>query len=141
VLENEKVESCPHTVDFATPLPPVRLRSRTPPGRRGSTLQSIAGIFHSGDHRRPSRLNHALRKSSLYAVYEKAKVKGIELQRARWAQILFEYTFYLVLILVLYFVLVGRPLWKGAVWWLHYAVKTDFNVMAGFVVVVALAVL
>jgi len=30
----------------------------------------------------------------------------------------FEYFVYLLLVCFVYFVLVGVPLWKGAVWWL-----------------------
>ena len=37
-------------------------------------------------------------------------------------QTLFEYMIYLILILFTYFVLVGMPLWKGAVWWLYWVV-------------------
>lgn len=112
-----------------------------------STLQSIAASIvqpfdpHRRGSRRPSRRFSRLRKNSIYDVYEKAKKKGVEIKRARWAQLLFEYAFYVVLLAVVYFILVGRPVWGGAVWWLWIAVKTKFSVMAGFVIVLGFAVM
>jgi len=59
-----------------------------------------------------------VRKGSIWLTYEKAKAKGVALQRKLWAQKLFEFSIYFILILFIYFVLVGLPLWKGAVYWL-----------------------
>ncbi|KAI1857212.1 hypothetical protein JX265_005729 [Neoarthrinium moseri] len=71
------------------------------------------------------------RRSSIAEVYEKAKVRGKQLERKKWVQILFEYTIYLLLLSFIYFVLVGLPLWKGAVWWLYWVVSTKFVITGG----------
>jgi hypothetical protein len=111
----------------------------------GARLQSIAAsIVHPTTWhtpRRASRFGSRVRKSSVFQVYEKAKVRGVELQRERWVQVTFEYTFYLLILCFIYFLLIGVPLWNGACWWLYYAVKVEFDVTAGFVVVVGMAVM
>lgn len=79
-----------------------------------SLVQTIAAPVANA----AATVTDAFRRSSLQDVYEKAKVKGQQLQREPWAQTVFEYTVYLVLVLFVYFVLVGLPLWKGTVYWL-----------------------
>lgn len=74
-------------------------------------------------------------------LYEKAKVRGAALQRARWAQLVFEYTFYLVLVAIIYFVFIGMPLWKGAVYWLYRVVKFKFVVEGTWAITVGIAFL
>lgn len=59
-----------------------------------------------------------LRRSTLVEAYEKAKIRTVQLQRKLWVQKLFEYSIYLLLVCFVYFVLIGVPLWNGAVWWL-----------------------
>ncbi|KAI4737331.1 hypothetical protein E4T50_12201 [Aureobasidium sp. EXF-12298] len=54
-------------------------------------------------------VKQAIRRSSIYDAYEKAKLRGVELQRSKWAMRLFEYTFYLILVAFVYFVLIGVP--------------------------------
>jgi hypothetical protein len=56
------------------------------------------------------------RRNSLLDVYDKAKIRGEQLQRKRWVQLTFEWTCYLLILCFIYFVLVGRPIWNGAVW-------------------------
>ena len=136
----------PRSGGFAESIPPAYgRRSVSRPARAGARLQSIAAsILHPvqlRDPRRVSRLSSRVRKTSIYQAYEKAKVRGIELRRRRWVQVLFESTFYLVLLCFIYFLLIGVPLWRGACAWLYYAIKVKFSVTAGFVVVVALAVM
>jgi len=80
-------------------------------------------------------VKEAIRRSSIYDVYEKAKTRGIELQRSERAMRLFEYTFYLILVAFVYFVLVGVPLWKGAVYWLYWVFKHKFAVPGTWYVV------
>ncbi|KAJ9139522.1 Nucleotide-diphospho-sugar transferase [Coniochaeta hoffmannii] len=129
---------------FAEPPPPVHERqSDSRFAGAGARLQSIAASIilpvQLRGPRRVSRLSSSVRKTSIYQLYEKSKVRGIELRRKRWVQVLFEYTFYLLLICFAYFLLIGVPLWRGACAWLYYAVKVKFSVTAGFVIVVALA--
>lgn len=77
----------------------------------------------------------------MYAVYEKAKVRHIALQRKHWVRVLFEYTLYALLVLFVYFVLVGMPLWKGAVWWLYWVVGHKFVIQGGYAITIGLAFL
>lgn len=80
----------------------------------GTLLQAKASVVF--DQARPSNAAQRLgsrklsRRGSLWDVYERAKVRGVELQRERWVQIAFEYTFYLALVAFVYLVLVGMPL-------------------------------
>lgn len=87
------------------------------------------------------RLSQAVLKRSPYEVYDKAKTRSAELHRKRWAQLLFEYTFYIFLLAFTYFVFVGIPLWKGAVWWLYGAVQHKFAVTVAFIVIFSIAAL
>jgi hypothetical protein len=56
-------------------------------------------------------------------------------------QITFEYAIYAFLILFVYFVLIGVPLWNGAVWWLYWVVSTKFVIAGGFGIVLGIALL
>lgn len=82
-----------------------------------------------------------LRKSSVEALYEKAKTKSQKLQRRPWVQKTFEYSCYLLILLFLYFVLVGLPLWKGAVLWLYWVVEHKFTIAGTWSITIGLAVL
>jgi hypothetical protein len=81
------------------------------------------------------------KRSEMFGTYEKAKQKGQEIQRKKWVQYTFEYAIYLFLILFVYFVLIGIPLWKGAVWWLYWVVATKFVIAGGFGIVLGIALL
>jgi hypothetical protein len=82
-----------------------------------------------------------VRRSSMYEVYEKAKARGVELERKRWVQVAFEYSVYLILICFIYFVLIGMPLWKGAVYWLYWVVQNKFVLTGGWTITIGIAVL
>ncbi|KAI4269034.1 MAG: hypothetical protein LQ337_007514, partial [Flavoplaca oasis] len=58
-------------------------------------------------------------KSNVREMYEKAKVKQQQLKRSKTAQLIFRYTFYIVLISMVYLVFVGLPLWRGLVWYMY----------------------
>jgi len=49
------------------------------------------------------------------------KSRAHDKARSRSCQILFEYSVYTFLVCFIYFVAVGRPLWKGLVWYMWYA--------------------
>jgi hypothetical protein len=83
----------------------------------------------------------SVRRNSLLDVYEKAKIRGQNLQRKKWVQLLFEYTFYLLILCFIYFVLVGRPIWNGAVWYLYWVVDHKFTVAGTWSVTIGLALL
>ncbi|KAJ5191758.1 uncharacterized protein N7498_010743 [Penicillium cinerascens] len=89
----------------------------------------------------PTNSQFNSRRSSMYEVYEKAKVRGVALHRKYWVRLLFEYSLYTLLILFVYFVLVGMPLWKGAVWWLYWVVQTKFVIQGGYAITIGLAAL
>ena len=82
-----------------------------------------------------------MRMTTLRNTYENAKIRGKHLQRKKWVQVVFEYTFYLILLCFVYFVLVGRPLWKGAVWYLYWVVHTQFTVAGTWSITIGLAVM
>ena len=80
-------------------------------------------------------------RNSLIEVYEKAKLRGEHLQRKRWVQLVFEYTCYVLILCFVYFVLVGRPIWNGAVWWLYWVFANKFSVAGTWSVLIGMAFL
>ncbi|KAH0389055.1 glycosyl transferase, partial [Aureobasidium melanogenum] len=97
-------------------------RSTVDGSRKESIVQRSASVVLDT----VENVKQAIRRSSIHDVYEKAKKRGLELQRSKWAMRLFEYTFYLILVAFVYFVLIGLPLWKGAVYWLYWVFKRKF---------------
>ena len=81
------------------------------------------------------------RRNSLIDVYEKAKIRGEQLQRKRWVQLTFEFSCYLLILCFIYFVLVGRPIWNGAVWWFWWIVNKKFTVAGTWSVTIGMAFL
>ncbi|KAJ5058365.1 nucleotide-diphospho-sugar transferase [Bipolaris maydis] len=107
--------------------------------KRKNTLQSVVdGIIPGSLQRRMTNASY-FQRSELFGTYQKAKKKGIEIQRKPWAQNTFEYSLYLVMILFIYFVLIGMPLWKGAVWWMYWVVQTKFILPGGFGITLGIA--
>ncbi|KAJ4304582.1 hypothetical protein N0V90_000108 [Kalmusia sp. IMI 367209] len=80
------------------------------------------------------------RRSSMRKTFEQAKLRGKELQRNKGAQLAFEYGIYLFLLCFIYFVLIGIPLWNGAVWWLYWVVANKFVFAGGFSITLGIAV-
>ncbi|KAH7136787.1 nucleotide-diphospho-sugar transferase [Dactylonectria estremocensis] len=122
---------------FYPPSSPAGVSAPTTPKR------SRFGSFAPASMQKPAwRRSHASgRKSSIYEVYDRAKIRGAHLRRKRWAQIVFEYAVYILLLCFIYFVLVGLPLWKGAVWYLYREVHNTFAVTVGFSIVFGIAAL
>ncbi|KIW12671.1 hypothetical protein PV08_09949 [Exophiala spinifera] len=92
----------------------------------------------SGDltcERNPSRASIR----SLENYYKKKRVKFRGKKRSKFAQILFQYSIYLLLGCIIYFVLVGIPLWKGSVWWLWWAMKYKMVVKGGTSIFISVA--
>lgn len=81
------------------------------------------------------------RRNSLLDVYDKAKIRGEQLQRKRWVQLVFEFSCYLLILCFIYFVLVGRPIWNGSVWWLYWLVEKKFTVAGTWSITIAMAFL
>ena len=83
----------------------------------------------------------SVRRNSLLDVYDKAKIHGQNFQRKKWVQVTFEYTFYLLILCFIYFVLVGRPIWNGAVWYLYWVVNNKFTIAGTWSITFGLALL
>jgi hypothetical protein len=81
------------------------------------------------------------RRNSLLDVYDKAKIRGEQLQRKKWVQLAFEFSCYLLILCFIYFVLVGRPIWNGSVWWLYWLVEKKFTVAGTWSITIAMAFL
>ncbi|CAJ2502035.1 Uu.00g048880.m01.CDS01 [Anthostomella pinea] len=99
--------------------------------QRSGTLRSVVQTARNVAQR--------VRKNSIFEVYEKAQKRGKELERKRWVQILFEYCFYTLLLAFIYLVLVGLPLWKGAVYWMYWVVSTKFVIAGGWSIFMGLS--
>ncbi|KAI4651961.1 hypothetical protein J4E93_002158 [Alternaria ventricosa] len=106
---------------------------------RKGTLESVVDAMVPNALQRKMTNASYFKRSEMFGTYEKAKQKGQEIQRKKWVQYTFEYAIYLFLILFVYFVLIGIPLWKGAVWWLYWVVATKFVIAGGFGIVLGIA--
>ena len=73
----------------------------------------------------------ALRRGSLEELYEKAKIRQLQLMRSTVVQYGFQYTFYLVMLAFIYFVFVGFPLWNGFVITIYNVFDMKLVVPAG----------
>lgn len=119
------------SLDPKLPLPDVRNAIITPSPFAGDSninaLPQVATIVNdqvveepSGDintQRNPSRASIR----SLDRYYNSKRVKFRGKKRGKVAQILFQYSIYLLLACIIYFFFVGVPLWKGTVYWLWYS--------------------
>uniref|UniRef100_A0A8H7TMT6 Uncharacterized protein n=1 Tax=Bionectria ochroleuca TaxID=29856 RepID=A0A8H7TMT6_BIOOC len=118
---------------------PANLASEKPP--RGMSFARSNSLAHSV-RGRAHRVSKSVRRSSIWDVYEKAKIRGVDIQREPWAMLVFEYAFYFLLVALVYFVLVGMPLWKGSVWWLYWLMENKLSFMtAGFTIPLGVAAL
>ncbi|EFX03805.1 glycosyl group 2 family protein [Grosmannia clavigera kw1407] len=78
-------------------------------------------------------------RSSIYETYERAKTRGVELDRKPWMRVLFEYAVYTTLLAFVYFVLVGLPLWRGAVYWLYWVFANKLTPVWGWSITMGVA--
>lgn len=81
------------------------------------------------------------RSASLASHYNMASLVNIKHERKFWIRILLEFGAYIILVAFVYFVLIGVPLWNGAVYWLYLVVKHKFVVQGGWSIVMVLVVL
>jgi hypothetical protein len=124
----------------ARPLPSSQGDPDNTTPRRG-TMQSIFdAVVPDSVQRRLTNASH-VRKSSIWQLYEQAKERGVKLQRQRGVQLAFEYGIYAILMLIIYFVLIGLPLWNGAVYWLWWVVAHKFVIAGGFSITLGVALL
>jgi hypothetical protein len=89
----------------------------------------------------PSGTARNIRNSSLRSLYNMADLVKIKYQREYWIQLLIEYGTYTALAAFAYFVLVGVPLWKGAVCWLYWAMQHKLIFSCGWTIAIALIIL
>ena len=122
--ELRKPIALPPSLAEKQPITPIKENAVYP----SPISSNSSGTFHS-------------RQSSMQDVYEKAKLRGVALQRKHWVRLLFECGVYVLLILIIYFVLVGMPLWKGAVWWLYWIVSNKFVIQGGWAILIGMAFL
>ncbi|KAL8886239.1 MAG: hypothetical protein Q9192_006519 [Flavoplaca navasiana] len=73
-------------------------------------------------------------KSNVREMYDKAKVKQQQIKRSKTAQLIFRYTFYIVLISMVYLVFVGLPLWRGLVWYMYILFQKHLVLKAGLAI-------
>jgi hypothetical protein len=99
-------------------------------------IQVIAG----GIANAANAVGEAVRRPTLVDAYERAKIRTVQLQRKPWVMKLFEYSVYLLLVCFVYFVLIGVPLWNGAVWWLWWVVDHKFVIDGGWAITIGLAI-
>ena len=76
-------------------------------------------------------VNSALRRSSLQELYEKAKIRQVQIKRSTAVQLGFEYFFYLLMLATVYFGFIGYPLWNGLVLTIYYLFDMKLVVPAG----------
>ncbi|KAK5943302.1 hypothetical protein PMZ80_004309 [Knufia obscura] len=86
-----------------------------------------------------SKLVPQARRSSIRNTFEKAKLRQQQLQRTKPVQILFQYFIYLILAAFVYFVLVGRPLWGGTVWYVYILFEYHLTIVGGSAIFIGLA--
>ncbi|PYH45587.1 glycosyltransferase family 2 protein [Aspergillus saccharolyticus JOP 1030-1] len=80
------------------------------------------------------------RDSSRGTLYDKANLVQIKHQRRYWVRILIEYGAYTLLLLFVYLVLVGQPLWGGAIYWLYWVMRNKFVFQGGWAIVISLVI-
>jgi hypothetical protein len=91
--------------------------------------------------RLPNGTAKDIRNSSLISMYNMADLVKIQYPRRYWLQLLIKYGAYTLLIVFVYFVLVGVPLWKGAVYWLYWVMQHKFVLSWGWIIAIALIIL
>lgn len=103
-------------------------------------MPEVIQVLAGGVATAANAVAEAVRRPTLVDAYERAKIRTIQLQRKPWVMKLFEYSVYLLLICFVYFVLIGVPLWNGAVWWLWWVVDHKFVISGGWAITIGLAV-
>ena len=74
---------------------------------------------------------HPTRKFSVAEMYEKAKVRQTKIKRSPMAPYCFEYSCYILILTIIYFVFADIPLWKGVVWYIYVVFMRYLVVPAG----------
>ncbi|CAE7014388.1 hypothetical protein CFE70_002512 [Pyrenophora teres f. teres 0-1] len=143
--KTNSIRSNPFATENNTPRTSMENLPRQPaathdglPQRKGTVRTIVDRIVPDSLQRSMTNASY-FKRSDMYETYEKAKKKGVDIQRKPWAQNTFEGSIYLFLVLFVYFVLIGLPLWKGAVWWMYWVVQTKFVLPGGFGITLGIA--
>lgn len=144
LARNNSASSFKEGDDGTTP-PEAAYMPRDVRQRRG-TLETIVNAVVPDALQRKLSLGSSTaggltRQSSMRKTFEQAKIRGQQLQRNKWAMLAFEWGIYLLLTCFIYFVLIGIPLWNGAVWWLYWVVANKFVFAGGFSITLGIALL
>ncbi|KAL4966629.1 glycosyltransferase like family 2-domain-containing protein [Aspergillus stella-maris] len=107
------------------------------PSRSGASLsiRREPSIGHSNKRIAVSR------NTSLGSRYDVSNLVKIKHRRQGWVRLLVEYGAYTIFACFVYFVLIGVPLWNGAVFWLYVLVKNKFVFEGGWAIVMVLVIL
>jgi hypothetical protein len=79
--------------------------------------------------------------TSLASQYDMSNLVKIKHRRQGWVRLLVEYGTYTVFACFTYFVLIGVPLWSGAVFWLYVLVKNKFVFQGGWLIFIIMVIL
>lgn len=108
--------------------------------RRGTVATVIDAIVPEAIQKTFTNIS-IFRRSSLWNTYESAKKRSEELKQNKWIQLIVELSIYLVILLFIYFVLVGVPLWKGTVYWIWYLEAHKFVIEGGVAIFLGIALM
>lgn len=122
------------------------------PGRESITIRrpthvsqkprfSIIRRVETGGSQKFSKETPRTRQTSTFNTFENAKKRQKALQRSPAFQIFFQYAMYLLILASVYFVLVGRPLWGGTVWYIYLLFEYHLTFVGGSAIFVGLAFL
>ncbi|KAE8141599.1 glycosyltransferase like family 2-domain-containing protein [Aspergillus pseudotamarii] len=89
---------------------------------------------------RPGNVTRMTLGDSVRSVYNRATLVKIKHQRKYWIRLLIEYAAYIIGVVFVYFVLVGLPLWKGAVYWLYWVMQHKFVFSGGWAIFIFLLI-
>ena len=128
-------------------------RKKSPHGRFDRTLSGRSRHSSANVARRTSiavgnvvekvkdTVTGPLHRSSIEEVYEKAKIRQVQLMRSTVAQISFQYVSYLLMLAAVYFIFVGYPLWEGLVLVIYNVFRKRLAIPVGTAVFLGIAFL
>lgn len=88
-----------------------------------------------------SNVTNKLRNPNWREMYQKAMVRQEKIRRSRSSQLIFKYTFYVLLVATVYLLLVGLPLWRGLVWYMYILFEKHLVLKAGLTITFGLGFL
>ncbi|PWY69115.1 glycosyl transferase [Aspergillus heteromorphus CBS 117.55] len=128
-----------HTItpENSSGIAPI-LESKPPSTTETGGLNPFTTLCSSPVRQTVRNVVEKARESSVLSVYNKANLVNIKHERQYWVQLLIEYGAYTLFAAFVYFVLIGVPLWKGAVYWLYWLMEHKFVFQGGWAIVISL---